>query len=122
MKTTRLCRICGDPFESSRRDRVYCGGKCRKAAWRGVKPAPPVPRSLPGPIERATRVVLAAEGADVAADVAVAALRCAAALDDPQTPPSALVPLSRTLGDLAREMRERFVQRQKEEETDERPV
>lgn len=32
-KRLGLCAHCGDPFMPTRRDRKYCGDKCRKAAW-----------------------------------------------------------------------------------------
>lgn len=96
MKVTRNCEICEGPFEASRSDARYCSATCRKAAWKGVSKAEQ-PTPLPGPIARETRAILGRLGVDDSNEVARAALSCAGALDDPYTPPGALVGLSRAL-------------------------
>jgi len=88
--------ICEGWFEASRSDARYCSAACRKAAWRGA-PKAKQPAALPGPITRETRAMLGRLGVDDSDEVARAALSCAAALDDPYTPPGALVGLSRAL-------------------------
>jgi predicted nucleic acid-binding Zn-ribbon protein len=96
MHVMRGCAQCGELFEAGRRDARFCSPQCRKKSWKGV-PSVPVPAELPGPVTRATRAELAKLGVDTADDVAKAALSCASALDNPGTPPGALVGLSRVL-------------------------
>ncbi|WP_238165393.1 hypothetical protein [Kribbella caucasensis] len=103
---SKNCAICGDPFEAARSDRRYCSAACRKSAWRGA-PAIEQPAELPGPVARETRVILGRLDVDLDRDhVGRAALRCAAALDDPNTPPGALVGLSRALPEALEYLRE----------------
>ena len=104
MLVTKSCENCGDSFETARRDRRFCSPACRKASWRGV-PAVERPSTLPGPIVRETRALLAKYGVDDANEVARAALRCAAAMDDPNTPAAALVGLSKALPESMRYLR-----------------
>jgi hypothetical protein len=96
MKVPKNCAACGTSFEASRSDAQYCSPTCRKAAWKGL-PKVQQPTELPGPIARETRTILSRLGVDDSDDVGHAALACAAALDDPSTPPGALVGLSRAL-------------------------
>ena len=93
---THSCGACGASFESRRRDARFCSPKCRKAAWSGAPLIEPLP-TLPGPVERETRAILAGLHVDGADDVARAAVRVAGALDDPNTPASALAGLSKAL-------------------------
>lgn len=102
----RICDMCGEPFEAARRDARFCSAKCRKRSWKG-EPHVPHPGQLPGPIEREARALLARLDVDVEGDdVARAALRCAAAMDDPATPPGTLPGLSRALTDAVTHCRE----------------
>lgn len=105
MKAIRNCEMCTAPFEASRSDARFCSPACRKLAWRGV-PKAKQPASLPGPISRETRTILGLLGVDECDDIGRAALSCAAALDDPATPPGALVGLSRALPEALEHLRE----------------
>lgn len=107
---TRDCAICGNSFEATRSDARYCRAACRKAAWRGV-PKATRPAALPGPIVRETRALLARYRVDGADEVARAALSCAAAMDDPGTPPAALVGLSKALPEALRYLRVAYSER-----------
>lgn len=106
MKITRNCAQCGDPFEAARSDARYCSTACRKAKWSG-KSAVRQPAALPGPIARETRVILGRLGVDDSDEVGRAAIACAAAMDDPSTPPGALVGLSRQIPETLRYLRTR---------------
>lgn len=105
MKAMHNCAMCGGSFEASRRDARYCSAACRAAAWRGDE-AVEQPAAMPGAIEREARVLLRRMGADESEHMAIAALACARAMDDPHTPPGALVGLSKELPEALRYLRE----------------
>jgi hypothetical protein len=99
------CQVCGVAFESRRRDAKFCTPRCRKRAWQGAPLIEPL-QTLPGPVERETRAILARIHVDGADDVARAAIRVAGALDDPNTPASALTGLTKVLPETIAYLRE----------------
>lgn len=104
---SRNCEHCGTAFEARRRDARFCSAKCRKQAWTGA-PLIVQPPALPGPVERETRVILTRLGVSPDDDVARAALRVAATLDDPATPAGALPGLSRVLPETIQHLRDTY--------------
>jgi len=102
---TKTCAGCGETFTAARRDKRFCGPSCRRKAWTSRSSATARPTAvLPGPVHTATRQLLVNAGVDLDADLACSALRLAEAVDDLDTPPSALPGLTRALPAVVRDL------------------
>ena len=104
------CLWCGEPLATRNRRARYCGAACRSNAHRHGPRAVPIGDRQPrgGQIVAIVSAQLEALGCRLEDDdLARAALALARALDDPRTPPSALVPLSKELPAVLAYLRER---------------
>jgi len=103
------CLWCGEPLATSNRRARYCSDSCRSRAHRNGGPrVVPISERQPkggGEIEVIITRMLRRLG--VSDDMALAALVTARALDSTQTPASALAPLTRSLRETMRYLRER---------------